>query len=378
MKVVLVDDEQLALDILERMIRKVGGIDIVGAFQDPLQALDFIKEAAVDVVFLDISLPEINGLEIAEKLIEHQSHIHIVFVTAYEEHAVKAFELNALDYLVKPFTHDRLQSTIERIQSMRHQIPKSTVNLDQEHLHIQVLGHLSFKSSENQYTSFNWRTLKAQELFLYLLHNKDLLVRKSILIELLWPDMDYERATSLLYTTVYYVRKNLRKFNNYLTLKNATEGYVLETNRVILDVEQWEHLTYDLSPVNKDSIHQHVQVMSLYRGAYLEAYDYWWAEASQYRYAKLWLQKALDMANFYYETNQLEQAKKWFKQITEAFPESEHAHLTLMKIYAHEGNSRQIHAQFKTLQTFLEEEIGVSPQAETLDWYDEWEKNIIK
>src|SRR5699024_7968765 len=107
-------------------------------------------------------------------------------------------------------------------------------------LTINVSNYLSFKTSDDKLETIAWRTSKARELFLYLLQNEKNLVRKSTLIELLWPDFDEERALAQLYTTVYHVRKVLQRFNGHFALNNVSEGYVLTTENVIVDLQEWK------------------------------------------------------------------------------------------------------------------------------------------
>src|SRR5690625_3337038 len=102
MRTILVDDEPLALDYLEIQLDKIKDITVVEKFTN-LDILDHVKLIEnIDLVFLDIEMPGKNGLEIAEQLLEVNPTLEIVFVTAYDEYAVQAFELNALDYLLKP------------------------------------------------------------------------------------------------------------------------------------------------------------------------------------------------------------------------------------------------------------------------------------
>ncbi|MGF9905254.1 response regulator [Brevibacillus porteri] len=77
-----------------------------------------IEKNEIDIVFLDIQIPKLNGIELAEQLLEVKPQLQIVFVTAYERYAIKAFELNALDYVLNPVGKQRLQNTMKRIQSM--------------------------------------------------------------------------------------------------------------------------------------------------------------------------------------------------------------------------------------------------------------------
>lgn len=99
MKAILIDDEQLALDLLERNLNNIGSIEVIGTHTDPMEGKKDILQKDVDIIFLDIHLPEVNGMELAEQIIEKKPYLPIIFVTAFNEYAVKAFELNALDYI---------------------------------------------------------------------------------------------------------------------------------------------------------------------------------------------------------------------------------------------------------------------------------------
>lgn len=116
MKVILIDDEELALDYFEHQLKSLSDFEIIGKYTNPLEGKKAIEEQDVDLVFLDIQTPELNGLELAEQLLQKKPILPIIFVTAYDEYALKAFELNALDYLLKPVSKNRLLKTIQRIE----------------------------------------------------------------------------------------------------------------------------------------------------------------------------------------------------------------------------------------------------------------------
>jgi len=111
MKCLLVDDEPLALDILESYIKKFPELELMGKCSNALEASEFLKNNTIDLMFLDIQMPEITGLEFARSLAHPPL---IVFCTAYSDFAVEGFELDAIDYLLKPVSLDRFNKTIER------------------------------------------------------------------------------------------------------------------------------------------------------------------------------------------------------------------------------------------------------------------------
>lgn len=116
----IVDDEPLARDELAYLLRRSKQVDIVGQAESIETALDTLQSVDIDAVFLDIQLGDECGMEIANKLNGLEYPPLIVFATAYDEYALKAFELNAADYLLKPFEESRVQHTVEKLTKLCH------------------------------------------------------------------------------------------------------------------------------------------------------------------------------------------------------------------------------------------------------------------
>lgn len=127
-KTILIDDEKPALDELEYLLNSYPQLEIVATFSEPKKALEYIILNPVDAVFLDISMPELDGFTMAEAIIRLRKPPQIIFATAYDEYAIKAFEVNAIDYLLKPITGVRLDTTINRLVSVIES-SKDTVTL---------------------------------------------------------------------------------------------------------------------------------------------------------------------------------------------------------------------------------------------------------
>jgi DNA-binding LytR/AlgR family response regulator len=107
----IVDDEQSALDILRTFIEKTPFLTLVGSTTDPIEALSVVQNQPVDLLFLDIHMPQISGLDVARLL---KGKTRIVFTTAYSEFAVECFELEAFDYLLKPIAFERFLKTAQK------------------------------------------------------------------------------------------------------------------------------------------------------------------------------------------------------------------------------------------------------------------------
>jgi DNA-binding LytR/AlgR family response regulator len=113
MRTLIVDDESPARERLRRLLSSIEGVELVGEADSGLRAVEMIEREKPDLVLLDIQMPGLDGFEVIETLHDPPS---VIFVTAYDEYAIRAFEVNALDYLLKPFSRARLEKAIRRAQ----------------------------------------------------------------------------------------------------------------------------------------------------------------------------------------------------------------------------------------------------------------------
>lgn len=116
LRTVVVDDEELARDELCYLLGKVGGIRIVGQASNGPDAIRVVREQNPDLVMLDIQMPGLSGFEVARRLLSAGQDSQLVFVTAFDRHAIEAFEINAVDYLLKPVEAERLGTAIDRVR----------------------------------------------------------------------------------------------------------------------------------------------------------------------------------------------------------------------------------------------------------------------
>src|SRR2546422_6690188 len=116
---VIVDDEQLARDELAYLLKNIGDVDVVAQGKNGLEAVNLIREHNPDLVFLDVQMPGLDGFGVIKKLLDKKVALpKIVFSTAFDQYAVRAFEVNAVDYLLKPFDRKRVTESVERARSM--------------------------------------------------------------------------------------------------------------------------------------------------------------------------------------------------------------------------------------------------------------------
>jgi len=116
MKTIVVDDEQLARDELRFLLEQLGGIEVVAQAGNGVDALRVIEEYQPDLVMLDVQMPGLTGFEVARRVVQAGIESQLVFVTAYDQYAIDAFEVNAVDYLLKPVEPGRLATAVERVR----------------------------------------------------------------------------------------------------------------------------------------------------------------------------------------------------------------------------------------------------------------------
>jgi len=105
MKYVIIDDEPAAIEVLKFHLKNIPFMELKATFRDPLVAIEYLQENTIDLMFLDINMPNISGISLPKLL---NNPPHIVYTTAYSEYAIESYELNAVDYLLKPIGFDRL------------------------------------------------------------------------------------------------------------------------------------------------------------------------------------------------------------------------------------------------------------------------------
>ncbi|MEJ8546672.1 response regulator [Brevibacillus borstelensis] len=374
MKAIIVDDERLALRRMEKLLTEQSGINdpirLTGSFQDPHAALEAAQREKLDVAFLDIQMSEMDGFELAERLLNIQPHLHIVFVTAFQEYAVKAFDMNALDYLLKPVHQSRLAVTVQRAAESAGKTPISYSGK----MTLCCLQSLHYLDQQGNAQYFPWKTLKGQELFAYLVHYRDKTVSKQVLIDLLWPDYDTDRSRTQLHTAIYQIRKMIKSIGFDLEIKYKDEGYRLVWGNLKLDVEEWEAFVRKAPKVTPETLEQHLAIMALYTGDFLEEHPYLWAEYEQERIRLLWLNHVKQIAEYYVSTEQYTEAILIYQKIRERFPLMEEGYFHLMKLYARLNHQGEVSKQFQLISTKLREEFDVAPSKELTEWYEQWKK----
>lgn len=269
MRVALVDDENLALLSLKAELDEIEDIEIVGMYKNPLEFLDDYGKIIPDVVFLDIEMNQHNGFQVLEKLMEQKKNPAVILVTAFQQYAAKAFEVEAIDYIVKPALKERLKKALNRIR--RYESVKTDNNIAVEvfkYFHVTI---------NNRSIGDEWNSKKSEELFAYLLCANGRYIKKEKITSALWPYIEQDKVIANLYSAQYKLKKLLKSFG-------FDELIESEHNEIRMSIEDIRCDMFEFNKCMGNNIKQVETAIKLYKGLPFENKGYVWTKAMQAEY----------------------------------------------------------------------------------------------
>lgn len=370
----LADDEEHALSLLELLLHQTGEVKVVGRCANGLEALEQVALLKPDVAFLDIEMPGMNGLEVAERIESASYSTYIVFVTAYDKYAVSAFENDALDYLLKPLEVDRLHRTVGRIKRavayMRAEERESRANEAETTARpparpeVQLLGEIQVTVEGRG--RLKWRTSKEKEVFAYLAVHYGTRVHRDMLLDELWPDEHYQKAKVYLHTCISYLRRDLRQLGLEDAVVYENEKYSLIPALERSDYREFiEMAAMLLMPGNHaDSIER---MVSLYSGRLFRNEDYQWA-GDKIRHTEAAVEaQLLRLTQIYEEQGDFGRMVAAGRRLLQHSPYNEEAYRALMKGYAGCGKHDEVYRVYEEMSRKLGElQIQASDMTQSL------------
>ncbi|QGG47578.1 response regulator [Heliorestis convoluta] len=357
---ILIDDMRPALRELEYLLKKYPDIFITGVYTDPITALEKVGEQKPQVVFLDIHMPQLQGIDAGSKILDLSPQTDIVFVTAFDQYALEAFELHALDYLLKPIDEKRLEKTIARLRQ------KSYMSKEQPAKNLLIRCFGRFQLRWYGQVPVKWRSEKNRELFAYLLQNAERSISKDELLDQLWPEGDHTKALRQLYNGIYYIRKTLQDYGIDHSLISIDSTYNLNLGPVDLDVSYYDefekgHYT--------ESIEALEGLEALYQGDYLETEYYSWADFERERLSILHLQCLTKLAQLYLKQKDFAKAESKLLKAYRRNPYEERVTELLLRLYIITGEKTKAIKQFEAYSTLIKDELGIKPSQELVALY---------
>ncbi|TVX99892.1 response regulator [Cohnella terricola] len=375
LRAILVDDEQPSLDLLERLLITIGNIEIVGMFTKPDEAINKLLQERINVVFLDIEMPGLNGIEAAEHIMAIDPGIDVVFVTACHHYAVEAFELDAIDYVLKPTTAERLSKTIARIMAKQSAGKQEKFKKERQTRKSRFIcfGRFEWISDANAELTFpvKWRTSKERELMAYLVHHRNTFVMKEKILEDIWPNANLEQGTTFLHTCIYRIRKKIASFGDNYKLEFHNNCYRLETRGGECDVAEFERVTSGEMVNTPDSIGEFEKIADLYKSNYMEEDGFDWTQQAKEKYKSDYFELMRRMADYYLSVQNHRAAEHCLRSALLQNPFLDDINERLLRIYAKMGDRLSMQQHYERFTKLLQEELETTPLKSTVQLFTE-------
>jgi len=363
MKVILVDDEKSMLLIMKKMILKVPGVEIVGAFQNSAEAYKYIKENRVDIAFIDINMPDESGLDFARRTMSEFKKLDIVFLTSHREYALEAFDVHAIDYIVKPVSKERLEYTIKRIiERYIYALPDSYEG-DSVKLSVYCLGRLDIRCLDQGIVRLN--SSKSLELLAYLLLNKGEFVSKWRVLEDVFRGMPPQNAETYLNTAIYRLRKALEHHEMKAAVISFNEAYRIDIKDIYLDFIDFESRVNALCIINESNIEDAIKAEKLFVGQLFGDKGYHWSLPERERLCEVHRNFSKKLGSYLLENNSLTTSLQIFKNIAITDELDEELNCLLMRVHAAKGDRISLIKQYNRYTKVLRRELKVAPSNNT-------------
>ncbi|MFS0725696.1 response regulator [Paenibacillus sp. 1P07SE] len=348
MDAIIIDDDQPAIEELEDALAEAGLIGQVQGYTRARDGLQAVQELQPDVVLLDIQMPGIHGLEVAAELQRTTPGCAVVFVTAYAQHAVEAFELAAIDYLLKPVDPVRLQKTLQRIWRRREpEVETAAIPVA-----IRLFGSLRVRGS---YGEVKWRTAKSSELFAYLYLHPDAAPER--IIDDVFMDGKTDNAKAYMHTSVYQLRKSLAAAGlaSQLTIVYDKLRYKLKMDGLDSDLARFERIAA-LPSADKAALHEAV---GLYNGDLLEGIGSLWVVERREQCRRYFATMASRLAELLEAEDGVRQALEIVQKLHRHDPLSEMLAVHVARLYVKLGQHRLADDYVQRYLQRYEEELGL-------------------
>ncbi len=353
--VIVVDDEWAALKRFERIASEDARLVLEGTFLYAEEALSFVKERPIDIAFLDIEMPEMNGLELAERLMEVDPYIRIIFITAYNQYALEAFRAHAIGYLLKPLDSDEFK---EQVDLLSRRYGKRPGPKAKRTLTVRCFGRFAVFSEEESTSVIRWKTAKAEELFALLVHYQGRVRPKENLIDTLWPELEPEKSANLFRVTCTYLRSALAEKGFSEILIRELDGYKINTEMIDCDLFRFRLGTRQELLPDTDWL---ADLSNLYSGEYLEGKPYDWAAGTRTQMESDFKKIQYCLANDYFCNGFYGKACGALEKILFYDPCDEDAVGRIIQARLRDGDITSAVREYKKYEKALKDELGLDP-----------------
>lgn len=351
-RTIVVDDEWYNMVEIVDLIEKAGFMTVEKQYENPKKALEEIDKISPQVAFIDIEMPEMDGITLAENLLEKNPSIIIVFITGWNQYAVQAFELNALDYIMKPINAERFNKTVEKI--------KNKINLKTElqstSLKIKSFNRLEVSINEKKVI---WQRTKAEELFAFLLMNNGNYIHKDTILEYLWPQYERSKALPILQTSICKIRNIFSDLKKEISIDYKVSKYGLFLTDVACDYIELENAISNYK-INDIKTYEPIEKISKAFGdGFLVEQGYLWSMEKNEEIRKQLEMIMKEILNEYIINENVEKQLFILELLIVIIPYEEDFYYLLFRTLEHLGKYAEINQRIKVIKNKLEKEYSM-------------------
>ncbi|MCI3923542.1 response regulator [Paenibacillus sp. TRM 82003] len=363
MKVILVDDEKAMHLIMSRMLAKLSGIEVVGAFQNTAAASAFLEQQTAHLAFVDIHMPQEDGMRFAERMAESYPRLHIVFVTSHKEYAMDAFDILALDYIVKPVSLERLGKTVRRALALHHYANPSLDEPVEHRVAVYGMGGLEVRSAQG--SMVKWRSRKSAELFAYLLLHHGRMVSRAKLTADVFHGMPQKNAETYLNTAVYQLRKSLEPHDMKSLVLSDQDHYGMVLADVTIDFMDFEEKVKGFAAIDETNLEEALATEALYAGDLFGERGFLWALHDRERLAERYASFAKRLAKAIVQRQPGDPAAvRLLQKLRNANDLDEETVCLLFEVHTARRDRAALTELYGQHLNILRKELGISPTPE--------------
>ncbi len=352
---IIVDDEWYNLEEVSDLLMETGVFVHPHKYQNPIMALEEANQIRPDVAFVDIEMPVMDGICLAQKLQEINPDTIIVFVTSWNQYAVQAFDVNALDYILKPINVNRFYKMVEKV--------KSEVSIIKERkgktLKISCFGKLIVLIDN---VPVKWERAKSEELFAFLLMHHNEYVSKEVIIDNLWPEYNPQKALQILQTVICNIRAVFSGMDRKVMIRYNQSKYCLSISDTKCDLfELTEFICAGQMEEEVIKNYQKLEYMSeLCKKGFLTEEAYLWSFGKDEELKK----ELVNILNTLIKKDTTCQGKAKFKYLcllAQMLPYEDTVNYQLIQILKSNGRESEAKKHYEWLRKILKEQYDSEP-----------------
>jgi two-component system, LytTR family, response regulator len=362
LRAIVVDDEWYNLEEIADLVDATGFIQVIEKHMNPKKALQNAELSKPDLAFLDIEMPEIDGITLAERLYQICPGIRVVFITSWNQYAVQAFDLSAIDYILKPIKKERFLKMVNKIKSEydRNEYSNSRIKISCfDKLEVSI-GGLPVK----------WERAKAEELFAYLLLHHGSYVHKESIIQDLWMGYETDKALRILQTVVCRIRNVFANRSKEILLDYSQNKYALLLQDVDCDLLEIENALSHYK-IEDESTYEHIEnALSLYKSGFLVHQGYLWSLEKDEKLRKELIRIRKEIIARYYDESRKEDMCHHLQKLILLAPYDSEANYQLLKYWIEKQEEDKARNHYEWLSKLLKDQYDMKMPQNIIELFE--------